>query len=172
MVKRTIGADRRFAFGRRIDLDGRAKCGVHFQSGTFLFTALMTATIDVPAAPIPENGKKGWRRYLDEIRVGLDYARRDVFVSRLIFVQMLASLAVGGTSVLMVVLSEQHLRLAPAGFSTLLLAIGVGALLGPFLLGLVTQNYQNLRLLFVPYVIRGGWRMPRASASSIISAAR
>ena len=131
------------------------KAAFIFNAGTFLFSALMIATMDVPAMPIPEHEKKGWRLYLDEMRAGLDYARRDVFVSRLIFVQMLASLAVGGTSALLVVLSEQHLRLAPVGFSTLLLAIGVGALLGPFLLGLVTQNYKDMRLLFMPYLLRG-----------------
>lgn len=131
------------------------KAAFIFNAGTFLFSALMIATMDIPAISISESEKKGWRLYLDEMRAGLDYARCDALVSRLIIVQMLASLAVGGTAALLVVLSEQHLRLAPAGFSTLLLAIGVGALLGPFLLGLVTQNYKDLRLLFVPYLIRG-----------------
>lgn len=126
-----------------------------FNAGTFLFSALMISTMDVPAVPIPESEKKGWRLYVDEMRAGLAYARRDVFVSRLIVVQMIASLAVGGTSALLVVLSEQHLQLPPAGFSTLLLAIGIGALLGPFFLGLFTQNYKDMRLLFVPYLIRG-----------------
>ena len=35
------------------------------------------------------------------------------------------------------------------------LAIGAGALLGPFLLGAFTQDYRNARLLFVPYLVRG-----------------
>lgn len=129
-----------------------------FNASTFLFSALMISTMDLPhanASQIPESEKKGWRLYLAEMRAGLHYAWRDKFVSRLIVVQMLASLAVGGTSALLVVLSEQHLQLPPVGFSLLLLAIGVGALLGPFLLGLFTQNYKDVRLLFVPYLIRG-----------------
>ncbi len=79
----------------------------------------------------------------------------DPFVSRLLPVQALASLAVGATGALLVVLAERHLRLEPAGFAWLLLAIGVGALLGPFLLGALTQEYRNAKLLFVPYLIRG-----------------
>ncbi len=126
-----------------------------FNAGTFLFSALMISTMTMPTAPIPETEKKGWRLYLAEMRAGLGYAAHDTFVSRLIVVQMIASLAVGGTSALLVVLSEQHLQLPPAGFSLLLFAIGVGALLGPFLLGLFTQNYKDVRLLFVPYLIRG-----------------
>jgi MFS family permease len=127
-----------------------------FNAATFLFSAVMISTMDLPFVPIPESEKKGWRFYLDEMRAGFTYALHDVFVSRLILVQMLASLAVGGTSALLVVLSERHLKLPPAGFSTLLLAIGIGALLGPFLLGLFTQNYKDMRLLFLPYLIRGG----------------
>src|SRR5712692_4628905 len=126
-----------------------------FNGATFLFSATLIATMDVPSVPIAESEKRGWRLYLDEMRAGFDYALHDVFVSRLVVVQMIASLAVGGTSALLVVLSEQHLQLPPAGFSLLLLAIGLGALLGPFLLGLFTQNYKDMRLMFVPYLIRG-----------------
>lgn len=126
-----------------------------FNGLTFLFSAAMIARMDVPRVPLPASEMRGWRLYVSQARQGLQYAARERFVSRLILVQMLASLAVGGTSALLVVLSEQHLGLPPAGFSTLLVAIGVGALLGPFLLGLFTQNYKDVRLLFVPFLIRG-----------------
>lgn len=126
-----------------------------FNAGTFFFSAFMIGTMRLPAAPISDVDKKGWRLYMAEMRAGLEYARRDRFVSRLIVVQAVASLAVGGTSALLVVLSERHLGLGAAEFSSLLLAIGAGALLGPFLLGLVTRNYKDLRLLFAPYLIRG-----------------
>ncbi len=126
-----------------------------FNAGTFFFSAFMIASMNVPVSPIPEHAEAGWRAYLDEMRAGLAYALHHPFVARLVVVQMFASLAVGGTSALLVVLSEEHLRLAPAGFSALLFAIGVGALLGPFLLGLFTREYRDMRLLFVPYIIRG-----------------
>jgi MFS family permease len=132
-----------------------AKAAFVFNAGTFLFSALMIARMDMPAVPIPESEQKGWRLYLDEMKAGLAYARHDIFVSRMLLVQMVASLAVGGTSALLIVLSEKHLQLPPAGFSTLLIAIGAGALLGPLLLGLFTQNYKDVRLLFLPYIIRG-----------------
>lgn len=126
-----------------------------FNAATFLFSALMISRLQVPHVPLPESDRKGWRLVLDEMRAGLEYAKRDVLISRLIIVQTIASFAVGGTSALLVVLSEQHLHLPPAGFATLLLAIGIGALLGPFVLGLFTSNYKDMRLLFLPYLIRG-----------------
>jgi MFS family permease len=71
-------------------------------------------------------------------------------------VQALASLAVGATSALLVVLATRHLHVAAGGFGWLLAAIGGGALLGPFLSNWLTRGrYLDVRLLFVPYVIRG-----------------
>jgi predicted MFS family arabinose efflux permease len=67
----------------------------------------------------------------------------------------LASLSVGATSALLVVLANDHYRLPPGGFGSFILAIGVGALLGPFLLGLLVRDYSHPRWLFGPYVIRG-----------------
>jgi MFS family permease len=131
------------------------KAAFVFNAGTFLFSAWMVSRLSVPPTSAPASKGSGWRLYLAEMRAGLAYAAHDRFVSRLLLVQMLASLAVGGTSALLVVLSEQHLQLPPAGFSTLLIAIGVGALLGPFLLGMVTQNFTDARLLFIPYLVRG-----------------
>ena len=72
--------------------------------------------------------------FWDDARAGLTYARRDPFVGPLLVVQGLAALATGGTSALLIILSAEHLRLSPAGFSWLLLAIGFGALAGPYLL--------------------------------------
>ncbi len=79
--------------------------------------------------------------------MGLRYARHDKFISRLVVVQALASFSVGATGALLVVLSQQHLRLPPEGFAWLLLAIGVGALLGPLLFSSLVQNYRNARFL-------------------------
>ncbi len=69
--------------------------------------------------------------------------------------QALASLSVGATSALLVVLAEQHYQLPPGGFAYFILAIGVGALLGPFLLGLFVRDYKHPRWLFGPYIVRG-----------------
>lgn len=67
-----------------------------------------------------------------------------MFVARLLPVQALTSLAVGATSALLVVLTAQHLR------------VGAGALLGPFLSNWLTKGrYLDVRLLFVPYILRG-----------------
>ncbi len=69
--------------------------------------------------------------------------------------QLLASLATGATSALLIVLAEQHLHLPPAGFAWLLAAIGAGALLGPLIPNTLARDYRDARWLFVPYVVRG-----------------
>ena len=124
---------------------------------SFLFSALMIMRLTIPShiGEIGRANKRGLSGWLEDAGKGLSYVRGDRFVSRLLIVQALASLAVGATGALLVVLAEQHLRLPPEGFAWLLLAIGVGALLGPIILGSFTQNYKNVRLLFLPYVIRG-----------------
>jgi MFS family permease len=73
----------------------------------------------------------------------------------LLLVQALASFAVGATGAMLVVLSEEHLRLPPSGFAWLIGAIGVGALLGPLIPNVLATDYRDARWLFVPYVIRG-----------------
>lgn len=126
-------------------------------AATFLFSAFMIARLTIPAhaGQIASTSKRGLQGWAGDIERGLRYVRGDRFVSRMLLVQALASFAVGATGALLVILSEQHLRQPPEGFAWLLAAIGVGALLGPILLGSVTQNYRNIRLLFVPYIIRG-----------------
>ncbi len=99
--------------------------------------------------------KRGLGDFFGEARAGLAYATRDPFVSRLLLVQGLASFGVGATGALLVVLSEQHLRLPPAGFAWLIGAIGLGALLGPLIPNTLATDYRDARWLFVPYVVRG-----------------
>lgn len=124
---------------------------------TFLFSAFMISRLLIPAhaGEVDRASKRGIRGWLDDAKRGLRYIRDDNFVSRMWLVQALASFAVGATGALLVVLSEQHLKQPPEGFAWLLGAIGAGALLGPVVLGSITRNYRNVRLLFVPYVIRG-----------------
>lgn len=124
---------------------------------TFIFSALMISRLPLArhAGNMEDDSKQGLGGWLRALRTGLRHVRDDRFLSRLLVVQALASLSVGATGALLIVLSEQHLRLPSEGFAWLLVAIGAGALLGPLLLGSFTSNYRNTRLLFVPYIIRG-----------------
>jgi len=126
-------------------------------AASFAASALLLATLAIPAhaGQVGAGATVGLRRYLQDARDGLAFARRDRFVSRLLLVQALASFAVGATGALLVVLAERHLRLAPAGFAWLIGAIGVGALLGPLLPNALARDYRDARWLFVPYLIRG-----------------
>jgi MFS family permease len=115
---------------------------------------MLTRLCIPPREGPPRTG--GLRYWLGDVCDGLAYARRDPFVARLVPVQALTSLAVGATSALLVVLAARHLRVGANGFGWLLAAIGVGALLGPFLSNRLTGGrYLDVRLLFVPYLIRG-----------------
>jgi MFS family permease len=131
-----------------------AEAAFVFNAVTFLISALLLLLLPVPPGhPVPT---QGWRGYVADAREGLRFARHDFFVSRLMVVQAMASFSVGATSALLVVLAQDHYRLPPSGFGTLILAIGVGALLGPFLLAVISGGKVNHpRWLFGPYVIRG-----------------
>src|SRR5919202_5070386 len=124
-------------------------------AASFAFSAAMIARLTaLPRERVPRSG--GMRSWLRDAREGLTYARRDPFVARLVPVQALTSLAVGATSALLVVLATRHLHLEAQGFGWLLAAIGAGALIGPFLSNWLTGGrYLDIRLLFIPYVIRG-----------------
>ncbi len=126
-------------------------------AATFIVSALLIVRLVIPphAGQLGGDTTRGLGRYLSDARAGLSYARRDRFVSRLLVVQVLASLATGATGAMLIVLAEQHLRLAPAGFAWLIGAIGVGALLGPLIPNALARDYRDARWLFVPYLIRG-----------------
>jgi len=124
-------------------------------AASFAFSAIMLARLSIPwrDSPSQTGGLSAW---VSDAREGLAYARRDPFVARLVPVQALTSLATGATSALLVVLASTHVHLAAGGFGWLLAAIGIGALLGPFLSNGLTRGHSlDVRLLFVPYLIRG-----------------
>ena len=116
----------------------------------FLVSAV---SISLVACPVVDRATH--RSYLSSVREGLRYARQSRFVSAMFMVQLLAPLAVGATSALLVVLAERHYHLPPAGFATFLLAIAIGALLGPLLFGNLIRRYHDRPALFVPYIVRG-----------------
>ena len=126
-------------------------------AATFLASAALVARLRIPphGGQLARDATRGLAGYLGDARAGLAYALSDRFVSRLLLVQGLASLAVGATSAMLVVLAEVHLGLPPAGFASLIGVIGVGALLGPLIPNLLTRDYRDARWLFVPYIVRG-----------------
>ena len=124
-----------------------------FNALTFLISAVLVLLLPVP--PGQQIPARGWRGFVADARDGLRFARRDRFVSGLVMVQALASLSVGATSALLVVLAQRHYRLPPGGFGSFIMAIGVDALLGPFIPGLLARDYRRSHWLFGPYVICG-----------------
>lgn len=126
-------------------------------AASFAVSAALILLLPIPAhaGELGAGTKRGLADFFGEARAGLAYATRDAFVSRLLLVQGLASFAVGATGALLVVLSEQHLRLPPAGFAWLIGAIGAGALIGPLIPNTLASDYRDARWLFVPYIIRG-----------------
>lgn len=130
-----------------------AEAAFAFNALTFFVSALLLLLLPVPRGrPV---GARGWYGFIADAKEGLRFARHDRFVSRLMIVQALASLSVGATSALLVVLANEHYHLPPGGFSSFILAIGVGALLGPFLLHVLTRDIGHPRWLFGPYIVRG-----------------
>jgi len=126
-------------------------------AGSFVISALLISRLCIPAhaGQLANASRQGVAGYLRDARAGLRFARSDRFVSRLLVVQAVASLATGATGAMLVVLSERHLQLPPAGFAWLIGAIGLGALLGPLIPNTLARDYRDPRWLFVPYVVRG-----------------
>jgi MFS family permease len=124
---------------------------------SFVASALLIVRLAIPphAGQVSGATKRGLRSYLGDAWEGLRFARCDRFVSRLLIIQALASLATGATSAMLVMLSEQHLKLPPPGFAWLIVAIGVGSLLGPLIPNAFGRDYRDTRWLVLPYIIRG-----------------
>lgn len=132
-----------------------AEAAFVFNAGTFLLSGLLLLFLPVfpPGAVVTT---RGWAGFVADAKEGLDFTRQNRFVSQLVGIQALASLSVGATSALLVVLAQEHYQLPPGGFGTFILAIGVGALIGPLLLGLITQGKEGRpSWVFVPYIFRG-----------------
>ncbi len=126
-------------------------------AASFLVSARLIASLHLPAhaGQVGAESRRGLGSYFGDAVAGLCYAVRNRFVSRLLLIQGLASLATGATGAMLVVLAERHLGLPSAGFAWLIGAIGVGALLGPLIPNTLARDYRDARWLFVPYVIRG-----------------
>jgi len=125
----------------------------YFNSATFAVSALTLARLRLPHAPQPvASGVAAW---VSRVAEGAVAVTHDRMLRLLAIVQLLAALSVGGTSALLVVLAEHHLRAAPAGFGLLLGAIGAGAATGPLLLARLTSNPRQPALVFGPYLLRG-----------------
>jgi MFS family permease len=126
-------------------------------AATFLISVPLIAGLPIPkhAGQLGEGVTRGLRKFGNDARAGLRYAFGDRFVSRLLLVQATASFATGATGAMLVVLSERHLQLPPAGFAWLIGAIGLGALIGPIIPNALARDYRDSRWLFIPYVIRG-----------------
>lgn len=117
---------------------------------SFLVSAALLARIRAPRPTIaPRRGR------LADITDGMAYIRASRLLSTLGVVQGLAALSAGATSALLVVLAERHLHLGATRFGILLAAIGVGAGIGPLILGRVVRDVHHPALLFGPYLLRG-----------------
>ncbi len=126
-------------------------------AASFVASALLIARLHIPArlGQVATSATRGLTGYVADARQGLAFARHDRLVSRLLVVQALASFATGATGALLVVLAKDHLHLGPSGFAWLVAAIGVGALIGPFIPNALARDYRDARWLFVPYIVRG-----------------
>ncbi len=138
-------------------------------AGSFVISALLISRLCIPAhaGQLANASRQGVAGYLRDARAGLRFARSDRFVSRLLVVQAVASLATGATGAMLVVLSERHLQLPPASFAWLIGAIGLGALFGPLIPNILARDYRDARWMFLPYLVRGIGDMLLAAFTSL-----
>jgi predicted MFS family arabinose efflux permease len=118
---------------------------------SFLVSAAVLAGLRLPAAPAPTQ-RRGF--YADAV-AGMTLLATDRLLRALGVGQLFAALSAGATSALLVVLARDYLALPPSGYGLLLGAIGVGAVLGPFLLTRLVGDPRRPAFVFGPYVLRG-----------------
>lgn len=145
-----------------------ARFGVEVAFGanaaTFVASALLLVGLRAGRTPA-DVVVRGWSGALD----GFHAVRSSPLLTRLAFVQVLASLSAGATSGLLVVLADRWLRIGPSGFGALLAAIGAGAALGPLLLRRSIRP-SDKRWLFGPFAVRGGVDLTLATVANPIVA--
>jgi MFS family permease len=118
---------------------------------SFLVSAAVLAGLRLPAAPAPTQR----RRFFADAVAGMTLLATDRLLRALGVGQLLAALSAGATSALLVVFARDHLAVPPSGYGLLLGAIGVGAVLGPFLLTRLIGDPRRPAFVFGPYVLRG-----------------
>jgi MFS family permease len=121
-------------------------------AATFALSATLLLRVREPASAAATVRQT---RLRTEARQGIAVIRADRFIRRLMLVQLLAVLSVGGTGALLVVLAAEQLGVDEADFGLLVAAIGVGAILGPLLFGRLVDRVDSPALVFIPYLVRG-----------------
>jgi MFS family permease len=120
-------------------------------AASFVVSAVLLRGLRLPAAP----ARTERRGLFADAAAGVRLLLTDRLLRALGAGQLLAALSAGATSALLVVLARDHLDLAPSGYGLLLGAIGVGAVLGPFLLTRLVSDPRRPMFVFGPYVLRG-----------------
>lgn len=135
-------------------------------SASFAVSALILT--GVPHQRALAIGGSVWRQLPDALRAfGATSLMRP-----LLAMQALAALAVGATSALLVVLAERGYALSPTGYGLWLGAIGVGALAGPLILG-VLRRVAARTVVTGAYAIRGSGDillavLPNGAAAAVV----
>src|SRR5919198_4669891 len=120
-------------------------------AASFAASALLLAGLRLPGRPVP-TAAGSW---LGRVGEGFRLLLADRLLRLLALVQLVAALSAGATSAPLVVLAGRRLHVGPGGVGLLLGAIGVGAALGPLLLGRLTTNPRRPALVFGPLLLRG-----------------
>ncbi len=120
-------------------------------AASFALSALLLVGLRLPTTPAPTQ-RHG---FFSDAAAGVRLLLADPLLRALGTGQLLAALSAGATSALLVVLARDHLALPPSGYGLLLGAIGVGAVLGPFLLTRLVSDPRRPVFVFGPYVLRG-----------------
>ncbi|CAN5338420.1 MFS transporter [soil metagenome] len=120
-------------------------------AASFLLSAVVLTGLRLPSA-VPSTERRG---FFADAAAGVRLLTADRLLRALAAGQLLAALSAGATSALLVVLAQEHLDLEPSGYGLLLGAIGVGAVLGPFVLTRLVSDPRRPAFVFGPYVLRG-----------------
>lgn len=132
-------------------------------AGSFLISAMVLAGLRVPSV-VSSIERRG---FFTDVISCLRLVVSDRLLLALSVGQLLAALSAGATSALLVVLARQQLDLDARGYGLLVGAIGIGAVLGPFLLTRLVHQPLRPRFVFGPFALRGVVDMVLAASGSL-----
>ena len=128
---------------------------------TYVISAILLAGLFIP--PVAREASKRLRGavgvFADEMRDGWQFLRSDAFLFQNTMVSILAQLSIGATLALMVVYAERTLEGDTIGFPTnyaiLEAAIGLGNLVGGFVIGAIGAKLRKGWLVITGFAFMG-----------------
>jgi DHA3 family macrolide efflux protein-like MFS transporter len=132
-----------------------------FDALTYIISAVLLASLVIPpvAREAAAHVKGAFGGFADELREGWHFLRRDAVLFQNTMVSVVAQLSIGATLALMVVYAQRSLDgdsiSYPTSYAVLEAAIGLGNLVGGFVIGAIGARFHKGWLVITGFAVMG-----------------